>query len=441
MNKFYVKIMNMRIDKRKLIISGLLMTSLIVHFLFFGYPREVVFDEVFFGKFIASYYNGEYFFDIHPPLGKLIIAGFGKLFDLQLHDNFSIVGNSYLNNNYLFLRFLPSLAGTFLPIILFLLAIEIGFSLWGATILGLFLIFENALLTQSRFILLDSFLLFFGFGSLLLYFIYRRKKNWKYLLGAGILGAGAFSIKWTGLTFIFLIIVNEIFSKNGLLKLKVLKIMIFLFFIPILFYFIFFVVHFSILSKTGTGDDYMTKKFQHSLEGNKWSAKEIPDINVFEKFIELNTEMYRANARLTQRHEYESRWYVWPLMIKPVSYWERDDRHIYFSGNLLLWWAGTAAVLWGLIKQLTNFFKKDRQLNFLLAGFFVSWLPFIFISRTMFLYHYLVSLIFSIVILVYFLDKSEKMKKIGITLVTIVFIIFLILSPFSYGFRMSDFLK
>lgn len=40
-------------------------------------PNETVFDEVYFGSFTTSYVQREYFFDIHPPLGKLVLAWAG----------------------------------------------------------------------------------------------------------------------------------------------------------------------------------------------------------------------------------------------------------------------------------------------------------------------------------------------------------------------------
>ncbi|KAJ2642109.1 Dolichyl-phosphate-mannose--protein mannosyltransferase 1, partial [Coemansia sp. RSA 1285] len=42
-------------------------------------PGSVVFDEVHFGKFAGKYINGTYFYDLHPPLAKMMFAVAGKL--------------------------------------------------------------------------------------------------------------------------------------------------------------------------------------------------------------------------------------------------------------------------------------------------------------------------------------------------------------------------
>src|SRR3990167_8506056 len=121
----------------------ILAVSIATHFAFFGHPNQIVFDEVHFGKFISGYYTHQYYFDIHPPLGKLIIAGFAKLFDFKPEFSFANIGESFPDNLYLALRFLPTLAGTFLPLIIFFLALELGFSRRGAFTAGMFAALEN----------------------------------------------------------------------------------------------------------------------------------------------------------------------------------------------------------------------------------------------------------------------------------------------------------
>ena len=47
--------------------------ALVTRFAMLAYPRQVVWDEHHFGKFVNGYLSGAYFFDIHPPLGKIIL--------------------------------------------------------------------------------------------------------------------------------------------------------------------------------------------------------------------------------------------------------------------------------------------------------------------------------------------------------------------------------
>src|SRR3989338_9714948 len=182
----------------------ILALSLVTHFVFFSYPAETVFDEVHFGKFISSYFTGEYFFDIHPPLGKLMIAGVAKISGFQPGFSFQTIGQDYSDNNYKWLRFLPKLAGALLPVVIFLIALKLGLNEKFAFLAGLLLVFENALIVQSRLILLDSFLLLFGFLGILFFLKHREYQeniSTKYLFLSGFFSSLAFSVKWTGFTF------------------------------------------------------------------------------------------------------------------------------------------------------------------------------------------------------------------------------------------------
>jgi dolichyl-phosphate-mannose-protein mannosyltransferase len=49
-----------------------LVLGIITRYAFIEVPAAVVFDEHHFGRFTNQYTRGTYFFDIHPPLGKLV---------------------------------------------------------------------------------------------------------------------------------------------------------------------------------------------------------------------------------------------------------------------------------------------------------------------------------------------------------------------------------
>lgn len=418
----------------------ILALSLATHFVFFGYPPETVFDEVHFGKFVSAYFTGEYYFDIHPPLGKLLVAGIAKISGFEPGFSFETIGQEFPDNTYQWLRFLPKLAGTLLPVIIFLIALELGLSQKSAFLAGLLLVFENSLLVQSRLILLDAFLLIFGFSGILLFLKFRSHNSNFYLLISGFFAVLAASIKWTGLTFLAVIIlfysINWLKSKN---KIKLaFKGLLFLIVIPLIVYFSIFAIHFSLLDKTGPGLAFHQPNFQK--------------INNFEKFIKLNLELYKSNARLTASHPYTSEWYQWPFMNKPIYYWnsstepsQANSSKIYLLGNPFIWWLSTIAVIYSLINFLK--FKKPTY-YFLLTGYFLNWLPFIFIGRVMFLYHYFTSLIFAILILAYVLDPSSRNSQdsllygaskstFNIILISAI-ILFLFFSPLTYGLKIPE---
>ncbi len=424
----------------------ILALSLAAHFAFFGHPAKTVFDEVHFGKFVSAYFTGEYYFDIHPPLGKLIIAGMAKISNFEPGFSFETIGQKYTDSSYKWLRFLPSLAGSLLPIVIFLIALELGVSQRFAFLAGLLIILENSLLVQSRLILLDSFLLLFGFLGILFYLKskninYKRSPitNSYYLFLAGAFSSLASLVKWTGFSFLGLILIfyfwHWLKSKNK--KKIAMKGAVFLIAIPFLIYFLIFAIHFSLLDKPGPGNAFHPADFQ--------------EMSLFEKFIELNSEIYQSNARLTATHPYSSQWYEWPFMTRPVYYWngqsqenpeaDPSDRYgarIYLIGNPLIYWLSTIAVIYFTLYLFRN--RKNLNYSLLAAGYWLNLLPFIFIGRVMFLYHYFTSLIFGVLILAYSLDKSDfKENKIAFNAILAgSIILFLFFSPLTYGFSIPE---
>ena len=135
--------MNYSRKLRAIILTGLLLTSFILHIYRISIPSEPVFDEVHFATYAADYLNQQAFFDIHPPLGKLLFAGVLAFFPRGRIENAKFISFSRLENGgisskalndgyrdfpYIALRLFSSFVGIalILAFYLFLKAIGIG---------------------------------------------------------------------------------------------------------------------------------------------------------------------------------------------------------------------------------------------------------------------------------------------------------------------------
>lgn len=429
-------------------------------------PSEVVFDEVHFGKFVSAYFNNEYYFDIHPPLGKMMIAMSAKILGFNPGSDFKEIGEALDQKNLFALRFLPALFGVFFIVIIYYLLLALNMSRLGAFAGAFMILSENSILVESKFILVDLFLLCFGFASLLCFIKFQKAncgKKTLYFALTGLLLGLAYSIKFTGISFLGLVLLFTLlrFFKDLEFKEFLINSLGFIL-ISVSTYMIFIPVHFAILYKSGPGDAYMSTGFQKTLVGNKISAdNQEKSINTWQKITELNKAMFNYSAGLTATHPDGSKWYEWPFMRKPVYYWvkggEGGNRNIYLVGNPLVWFASTLSVL---VATMLLFFKKIRkkimpEMGILLVGYYANLLPFAKIARVAFLYHYLIALVFSILILVLLVErlmlvdmpenknnknreKSEiKLDKaqmfLYVTGLSLVFITFLLVAPLTYG--------
>ncbi len=409
----------------KSIIIILLALGIVTHFLWFGTPNSAVFDEVHFGKFLSAYFTHEYYFDIHPPLGKLILAGWGWLWGFHPGFSFANIGEVYPDRLYMALRFLPMLAGALLPLVIYMLARQLNMSKPAAFLAGALVALDNAILVQSRLILLDPFLLLFGFSALVCYLRWSSGgKKWLLPL-AGLLGGMAMSIKWTGATFLALIVIlelNRAWHSNIRANIGRVAALILL---PLVFYFSVFAIHFSLLTKPGPGDAFMSSQFRSE--------------STIVKTVELNVEMYRSNQRLSATHPYGSLWFSWPFMERPIFYWVQGNARIYLLGNPIVWWLSTAAVLVILINFLISGIRSMPRESRIMAGaWFMNLLPFIGITRVMFLYHYFIALIWAILMLAFLVDRSKHVKKTALAISVVALAIFVFFAPLSYGLPLSN---
>ncbi|KAI9351121.1 Dolichyl-phosphate-mannose-protein mannosyltransferase-domain-containing protein [Zopfochytrium polystomum] len=255
-------------------------------------PPEVVFDEVHFGKFASYYLRGEYFFDVHPPLGKMLLALTGWFVGYDGHYLFDNIGEKYVENNvpYVSLRLWPAICGTLIVPFSFLTMKEIGLSFPGAMFGALMLIFDNALITQSRLILLDSMLLAFGTMTIYCWIRFFKQRHapfsftwWLWLSLTGVTLALTLGIKMVGLftmATIGIATLNDLWRlldiKRGLSNREFARHFaaraLCLIFLPLFLYLSFFYIHFMILPYSGPGDAFMSPAFQAELKGSEVKA-------------------------------------------------------------------------------------------------------------------------------------------------------------------------
>ncbi|KAI8618004.1 Dolichyl-phosphate-mannose-protein mannosyltransferase-domain-containing protein [Chytriomyces sp. MP71] len=256
-------------------------------------PGQVVFDEVHFGKFASYYLRGEYYFDVHPPLGKLLLAAVAHFAGYDGHYLFDEIGDDYVANRVPFvsMRMFPAICGALIVPFSYLTLKEIGVSWVGAVFGACLLIFDNAMIAQCRLILLDSMLLLFGVMSIYTWIkFYKTRTNpwsfawWFWMSMTGVSLALTIGVKMVGLFTIGVVGIATLVDLWRLLDIdrglsmnqfyqhfaaRALCLIV----LPISLYLSFFYIHFELLPYSGPGDAFMTPKFQATLLGNEMLTK------------------------------------------------------------------------------------------------------------------------------------------------------------------------
>jgi len=99
---------------------------------------------------------------------------------------------------------------------------------------------------------------------------------------------------------------------------------------------------------------------------------------------------YHGKGVIPLEHEYASRWYTWPLNIRPIKYFSAlyssgISAGISSFGSPVVWLTGFAAFFASLYMAVRY---KEKNSAFLCTVYCSSWLPWMFIARDTFIYHY-----------------------------------------------------
>lgn len=423
------------------------------------YPRAIVFDEVYFREYALRYQSGSYYFDLHPPLGKLLLGAWAVLIGEH--------GSPTSTDPAVGLRVLPALAGTALVVVVYQLLRELSASRKVATFAAALVLMDNALLVESRLTLVDSMLLLFGVSALTCFLAARRmvgRAHWLMLTAAGVLAGMTVATKWTGLAILGVIgllwLVGALREPDAWWR-KIARGAV----IAVsagLVYVVVFAVHFALLPNAGPGDAYMSQKFQSVLRGN---ANFDPNAGMSfpQRFLELNQAMPSYEHSLdTSTHPYSSTWLSWPFMQRPVYYFnapgtdQSSEHYIYLLGNPVIWWGLLLAVVvitlaW--VRRPDRFAPRIGAIATLGVAYLADYLPFATITRPMFLYHYFFALIFCIGAVSVGLGQlagwdtdgeepwrfpSRASLVVYVSLLAVALAGFVYFAPLSYGTELSD---
>ncbi|XP_071165425.1 protein O-mannosyl-transferase 1-like isoform X1 [Mytilus edulis] len=250
-----------------------------------GFPRAVVFDELHFAKYASLYLQRIFFFDSHPPLGKMLLALAGGYSGFEGDINFDRIGAEFSPQFPVYqLRLPPAVMGSLVVPLIYQICVELKMSRWSALLAGMFVLLDNALLVQSRFMLMEGMLLFFMCLTIYSFLKFRSLTHrefsvpwffWLFLTGISF--TCTLSVKYVGVfTAIVVLLLSAkdfwfMLADNYRSDFNLIKHLIarltFLIGVPVTFYILMFYIHLSILIKAGPHDNIMTSAFQASLEG------------------------------------------------------------------------------------------------------------------------------------------------------------------------------
>ena len=156
---------------------------------------------------------------------------------------------------------------------------------------------------------------------------------------------------------------------------------------------------------------------------------------------------YHGNLKTDSPHPYQSSCYTWPFDLRPVFFFrgyylpENMVSVIWCMASPLLAWGGLAAVLY-LLGLRGKGKKFDAQgIPFIVVGALAQYLPWMIISREVFIYHYFATLPFVVFAIIYVLRYWEENykwgKKATWIVVGVAILLFLAFYPALTGVPMS----
>jgi len=415
--------------------------------------NTLVFDEVYFVNFAQAYRQRLAPADAHPPLGKYIIAA-GIQLGSWLNSTakttpaVGIAPFSYRQAN--------ALIGSLVPLIVVGIARTVSRSIgqtqstviqwprqrqrqwqrqWQFTLLsGLFVATDGLFITESRYALLNVHMVCLGLLSHMLWLKaaltpdIRHSKKVLLQTASGCFLGSAIAVKWNGLGYLLSLLIWEIWHCHSSKNKTNLKSLVYLILIATITYSLIW-----------------------------WPHLRITQENLFS----VHAHLFSFHQHIgTSGHAACSRWYSWPLLIRPITYeYIRTESQAYTVSNLgnpVLWLLSSSAMLLLTINYaLPLKHARSRKLKasrkspqsdiigpYLLISYLCNWLPWMPVQRCTFNYLYMPAAIFGFMSLAWLLSQwlnapSKPTQVIAWLMLSLIAIAFLFWLPLTLGLPLS----
>lgn len=392
-----------------------------------SFMNSSYFDEIYHPRTAYEYVHGLDVYEwTHPPLGKLLMA----------------IPVAILGMCPFAYRVMGNIAGILMIPTIYVFAKDMFKNRKYAILAALIMAFDNFHFAQTRLATVDSFLVLFIMLSFMFMYKYiilddkdkLKTKLWM-LFFSGLFMGCSIATKWTGC-----------FAAIGLAIIFFVKL-----------------IKTNLIEKFDINKDGINVKFREK----KWSKETtiiiiscvaffviipiiiycacyIPDknVNTIEDICNLQVSMYKYHSELEAEHPFTSNWYTWFIMKRPVWYYSgavEEGMHSTIAGigNPIIWWTGLVSMLYVLLKGIK---KSDIHCLFIIGAIFTALIPYLSISRIMFMYHYFPVLPFmmlSIVMLIKDIEDKIKFKKIYLIYIIIIALVFIYFYPVVSGMTVS----
>jgi dolichyl-phosphate-mannose--protein O-mannosyl transferase len=307
-------------------------------------------------------------------------------------------------------RIMGTIAGVFIIIAVYFLAKEIFNSAAFARVAAILVSLSGLHFVQTRLGTVDSYLCLFSILTYLFMVKFIKSDNkLRYFILSGVFFGCACSVKWSGafcgfgLAILFFRKFKTTIFKKGQRK-----------------WFVYGILSFILLPLF----IYCASYLGFSKTTNAYSLQDIYDQGSF---------LYSYHSTETTPHPYSSKWYTWPVSLKPMLYsWNGQTRgnRIYLVENYAI---SYVSVLGLLIAAFYAIKSKHKPSIIICISWLSLFVPYIFITRTMFLYHYLPASIFAILSIVNIFFLFPRLRKILPAYLVVVLITFMILYPMLTG--------